>query len=499
MQIMKSAAVIVLVSMVICSAGVARQQVPPAEPALSEETQACLECHKTVTPGIVEDWMLSRHAITTPAAGLSKPVKERRISNEAVPKQVLSVVVGCYECHSQRASSHKDNFEHFGYKINVVVSPADCATCHSVESRQYALGKKAHALGNLEDNPVYSALVETILGMKVSEGRSVKRNPASQTTKNETCYACHGTHVEVMGLKTVSTSAGDVEVPNLTNWPNQGVGRGNPDGSTGACTSCHPRHSFSIEIARKPHTCGQCHLKPDLPAWDVYKESKHGNIIASMEHSVNWASVPWTVGKDFRAPTCATCHNSMITSPDGETVVERNHDFGSRLWVRIFGLPYSHPQPKSGNTAILRNKDGLPLPTTFTGAPASEYLIDQVEQDRRQSEMKKVCQTCHGTSWSNAHFAKLAKTNVEADSMVLAATKLMTEAWTSSLANKTNPFDEAIEHRWIRQWLFYANSVRYASAMSGPDYATFENGWWELSQNLEEMREYLRQHAAKKK
>ena len=37
-------------------------------------------------------------------------------------------------------------------------------------------------------------------------------------------------------------------------------------------------------------------------------------------------------------------------------------------------------------------------------------------------------------------------------------------------------FDEANEQKWIREWLFYANSVRYAAAMSGPDYATFKNG-----------------------
>ncbi|MFO0794711.1 MAG: hypothetical protein U0586_11700 [Candidatus Brocadiaceae bacterium] len=54
------------------------------------------------------------------------------------------------------------------------------------------------------------------------------------------------------GLKSVSTQLrGDIDVPDLSGWPNQGVGRINPDGSSGACTSCHPRHSFSIEIARK--------------------------------------------------------------------------------------------------------------------------------------------------------------------------------------------------------------------------------------------------------
>jgi hypothetical protein len=35
-------------------------------------------------------------------------------------------------------------------------------------------------------------------------------------------------------------------------------------------------------------------------------------------------------------------------------------------------------------------------------------------------------------------------------------------------------------------------STRYASAMSGPDYAAFKNGWWELTRNLQRMKEFLK-------
>ncbi len=475
-----------------------QEQKPSLPPKLSEETQACIECHKSVTPGIVEDWLKSRHAVTSPLDGLAKPILERRISNEEVPASLRSVAVGCFECHSQNPTIHKDNFDHFGYKIHVVVSPNDCKTCHKTEDEQYGEGKKAHALGNLRDNAVYQALLQVIDGVEFVEGSAMRHVDASPATKHETCYACHGTEVEVQGVKTVATSVGDVEVPNLVNWPNQGVGRQNPDGSLGACTACHPRHSFSIEIARKPFTCAQCHLKPDVPAWDVYTESKHGNIILSREKEQTWDAVPWRVGTDFRAPTCATCHNSLIATPDGEIVAQRSHNFGSRLWVRIFGVVYSHPQPKNGNTSIIKNGDGLPLATTFTDQPASDYLIDSAEQGRRQTEMKKVCLSCHSTNWANGHFAKFEKSNAETDSMVLASTKLLLQAWHKKLADKSNPFDEAFEQKWIKEWLFYANSVRYASAMAGPDYATFENGWWNLTENLEEMRYQLQHYSAKK-
>jgi hypothetical protein len=76
--------------------------------------------------------------------------------------------------------------------------------------------------------------------------------------------------------------------------------------------------------------------------------------------------------------------------------------------------------------------------------------------------------------------------------MTLSATKLMTEAWEKGIEDKANPFDEQIEKLWIRQWLFYTNSIRYASAMTGaPDYAAFKNGWWDLSENLQKMRDMI--------
>lgn len=460
---------------------------------LSPQTDACITCHRMLTPGIVEDWFSSRHSKTTPANALKKPLLERRISADKVSESLAGFAVGCYECHSQNPGRHKDNFEHMGFSINVVVSPNDCKTCHPVEVNQFSDSKKAHAIKNIKDNPVYHTLVSTITGIKRLEKGKIISSKPSDTTLSDTCFGCHGMKVEVKGMKTISSAIGDIKVPDLTNWPSQGVGRENPDGSLGACSACHPRHSFSIEVARKPYTCGQCHLEPDAPAYNVYKESKHGNIYSSKYHEWDFNAVPWVVGRDFKAPTCATCHNSLIVSPDGVVIAERTHDFGSRLWVRLFGLIYSHAQPKSGDTTIIRNKDGLPLPTTFTGEPASDFLIDKAEQGKRLEAMKNVCNACHSRDWIDGHFNRLGETIKETDEMTLTATKLILEAWENGLEDKTNPFDETIEQLWIRQWLFYSNSIRYASAMTGAhDYAAFKNGWWNLTENLQQMKDWIR-------
>jgi len=335
--------------------------------------------------------------------------------------------------------------------------------------------------------------VSTTTGVRKIEKGKILSNKPTESTLHETCLGCHGTKVDVKGTRNVVTKMGEIAVPDLTNWPNQGVGRENPDGSLGACTACHARHSFSIEIARKPYACAQCHLEPDVPAWNVYKESKHGNIFFSKYHEWSFNSVPWIVGKDFTAPTCAACHNSLLVSPTGDVIVERTHDFGSRLWVRLFGLIYSHPQPKSGNTTLIKNKNGLPLPTTFTGELASGYLVDKSEQEERLKTVKIVCNSCHSTDWTNSHFSKLEGSTKETDEMTLAATKLMVSAWEKEIEDKGNPFDEALEQMWVRQWLFYSNSIRYASAMTGaPDYTAFKNGWWYLNENLQHMKDWMK-------
>ena len=425
--------------------------------------------------------------MTLPQMALKKPPLERRISNESIPDNLRRVVVGCYECHGQNPSIHKDSFDHMGFKIHVVVTPNDCKTCHTTEVAQYLESKKANAVDNLAKNPVYTLLVDTITSVKEIKDNKIIITKPSEHTKAETCFGCHGTVVEVKGMKTISTKLGEIEVPDLANWPNQGVGRINPDGSRGSCTACHPRHSFSIEIARKPFTCAQCHLEPDVPAWEVYKESKHGNIFLSKQDKWNWDNVPWRPGKDFQAPTCAVCHNSLLVNPEGEVIAERTHNFGSRLWIRLFGLIYSHPQPKDGRTYLIKNSDGLSMPTTFSGGLAGEYLINSDEQSRRRSNMEGICISCHSTDWAERFFDKMESSIMETDKMTHSATQSLVKAWDKGIADRTNPFDEPIEQKWIKQWLFYATSVRFASAMSGPDYATFKNGWWNLTENLGEI------------
>src|SRR5690606_15951282 len=118
-----------------------------------------------------------------------------------------------------------------------------------------------------------------------------------------------------------------------------------------------------MEVARKPYTCKECHVGPDVPALKVYEGSKHGNIYSSKSQGWDMKQTPWTVGKDFTAPTCAACHMSLLVNTDGQLVVKRSHEVKDRLPWRIFGLVYAHPHPRDADTSQIRNKDGLSLPT----------------------------------------------------------------------------------------------------------------------------------------
>jgi hydroxylamine dehydrogenase len=286
-----------------------------------------------------------------------------------------------------------------------------------------------------------------------------------------------------------------MEFPVLSGWPNQGSGRINPDGSKGGCTACHPRHQFSIEVARKPYTCSECHKGPDVPAYRVYEVSKHGNIYSSVGKDWNFDVVPWTIGRDLTAPTCATCHISLAVNWESGDVVQRTHQMSDRLAWSLLGLIYAHAHPKSPDTTIIRNKAGLPLPTELTGEQVSEYLIDREEQERRDATMQKVCLSCHSEGWGRGQFARLENTIKTSNEMTLTATKILLTAWEKGAAKgprqKDSPFNEAIEKKWVEQWFFYANTIRFASAMAGADYGAFANGRWAMAKNVQDMLDWL--------
>ena len=252
---------------------------PQQSPAqLSDQSQACLSCHESITPGIVGQWKESTH----------------QKSN-----------IGCYECH-RAEKGDKDALDHNGYLIATIVSPKDCSQCHAKEYKEFEASHHADAakiLGSLDN-----VLAEVV------EGNMQRDSPSAVSG----CWQCHGTEVKVL-------ADGKLDP---TTWPNTGIGRINPDGSKGSCSACHMRHSFSRAQARMPENCGRCHLGPDHPQMEVYTESKHGIAFAANRTRFEplMKEPEWIPGKQFeQGPTCSACHMGATSS------LPVTHDVGSRI------------------------------------------------------------------------------------------------------------------------------------------------------------------------
>lgn len=439
-----------------------------AEP--SPDTEACLDCHTEATPAVLPHWQTSKHFKGNEEHGS----------------------VGCAECHTRNADKHPDSFDHNGYQVHTIVSPADCADCHKLPAAQYSRNMMAHAYANLVDNPLYMQMAADLNGVRVFKDGKLSSLPQTKLDLDDSCLSCHGTRIKVGPLESRNTVQGEMDFPVLEGWPNQGVGRVNPDDSLGGCTACHPRHGFSIETARKPYTCSQCHKGPDVPAYKIWQVSKHGNIFSSQAGNWNFKPKNWTVGRDYTAPTCAVCHISAMTTPDGEELVGRTHLMSERLDTRLFGPVYAVPHPAGPKTHLIKNRAGQHLPADLADAnPAAQGLISPEEATRRRQTMKAVCTGCHAKGWIDGHFKRLDRTILTTNETIKAATALQLKAWERGFNNPENHFDETLERLWAETWLFYANSVRMSSAMAGADYGVFDKGRWDLGLTMTRMADML--------
>ncbi|MHC4367449.1 MAG: multiheme c-type cytochrome [Planctomycetota bacterium] len=363
------------------------------ERGVSEVAKGCIECHTKESAGIVADWAASRHAHAN---------------------------VTCLDCHAAGPGDSDVSTAHLSYdrtRISAIVSPKDCSRCHPSEAAGYARSKHANTIELMWK-----------IDFWLNQGLN---NEIERVTG---CYGCHGTVVKINDGKLDENT-----------WPNVGVGRLNPDGSRGSCSSCHTRHKFSVEEARKPEACGQCHLGPDHPQIEIYEESKHGAIYHAEGDTWNWSAAPgmWTAGVDYRAPTCSVCHMSGING------VPTTHDVTERLaWETQAPLTVR--------------------PSEFKPWPAETDW--KVEREK----MTKVCLACHSPAWAEGHFTRfdavVANYN---DTYYRPMKKLIDELYEKKLLNKDKALDEELEIEMYHLWHDEGRRARFGAAMMAPDYA-----WW---------------------
>lgn len=299
---------------------------------LVEASGKCAECHTRETSAIVIEYRRSHHA---------------------------QQGVTCLDCH--RPVKGQGRLEHRGFTIADTVTPANCASCHDAEYKQFERSRHAApAWAAVYGSAPFTA--EQVAYAEQYQPGAVKRPPNALVQSEGPaaigagCATCHS------------------------------VGRPHADGSIGSCTVCHARHSASVALARLPTTCGQCHMGPDHSQLEIYSESKHGVLFALRRNQLNLDAKPKQLTTaDMSVPTCATCHMSGL---GGMNVT---HDVTERLSWYLFEA-VSHPRPD------------------FAQARA---------------RMQEVCGNCHATSQVKSFYAQGDSVVAATNAKVAASIALM--------------------------------------------------------------------------
>lgn len=378
----------------------------PSE-ALVRASGKCAECHRNLQYSIVHEYELSEHA---------------------------KKGVTCLDCHQVAAGQTGTN--HNGFVINTAVSPANCRTCHEPIYQQFLRSRHAAAAwaavqGDKDFTPEQIAFAEQY------QPGAVKRPPHPLTlleggpaTRNG-CISCHA------------------------------VGIPNTDGTIGKCTDCHTRHTSSVEMARLPGTCGQCHLGPDHSQMEIYTESKHGVMFAAQRQLLNLSAEPdHLTTRDMFVPTCATCHMSGL---NGRGVT---HDPSERLSY-FLAAEITKPRPNAAQA---------------------------------QAKMKDICIQCHSSELVNRVYEEAVAVVKATNEKVLAGKTIIDGLQQDGIISATN-FSHPIQFSYFDLWHYYGRTAKHGAFMGGADFIQW-HGNYPILEHLVQIRteaEQLRkEHAASK-
>jgi len=184
------------------------------------EGEACIECHKAVTPGIVKDWQASRHSKTLENG------KEK---------------VYCSACHG-------NNHENLH-----LPTPKVCATCHAVQHDQFKDEKRygfpSHALAmeraldakHFVDKPkaeVSACLQCHSVATKCDSCHSRHKFSAAEARRPEACITCHSGPPHPDDETYFNSAHGQLYLKEGENWDwTKPLKKGNYPAPT--CAYCH--------------------------------------------------------------------------------------------------------------------------------------------------------------------------------------------------------------------------------------------------------------------
>jgi hydroxylamine dehydrogenase len=378
---------------------------PTAE--LVRASGKCAECHANLQYAIVHEYELSVHA-------------RKKIN--------------CLECH-QPATGQK-GYDHHGFIITPHVTAANCRSCHEPVYQQYL--RSRHAAPSWA--AVYGDKDFTTEQVTFSEQfhPGLVRRAANPLTSLEGvpatrsgCASCHN------------------------------IGRPNDDGTIGTCTACHTRHTASVEVARRPTTCGQCHMGPDHAQLEIYEESRHGVLFHAQEKLLNLAAEPKKLTtRDMFVPTCATCHMSGLNG------LGVTHDTSERLSYNLF----------------------------------AEISDKRPNYARAQAAMKDVCRNCHTQPLLDRVYTE-AEQVLNSTNQRISEARMFVDQLRKDGVLVGKPFEQPIEFAYFDLWHYYGITAKHGAFMGGADFVQW-HGTYPMLKNIVAIRamaEQMRRAHAKHK
>jgi len=261
----------------------------------------------------------------------------------------MGKTLDCSSCHG---SAHRSASDVANVKLP---TPETCGTCHPERVKQYRAGKHALAWAAMKAMPM------------------VTHQPVAVTGGGlKGCSGCH--------------KIGEKAASELTHY------------GSGACDSCHTRHTFSRTEAKDPKACRTCHMGFDHPQWEMWQTSKHGTI---------WEMQPTT----GRAPTCQDCH-----MPDG------SHGVMTAWGFLALRMPEDDKAWLNDRITILKAigvLDDKGNPTERFEAVKAAKVARLTKEDfaREREKMITTCSRCHSRSYAEANLKSGDEVIREVDKM----------------------------------------------------------------------------------
>ncbi len=366
---------------------------------LAGSSDECVTCHRTATPGIVGQFGHSTMA---------------------------AAEVTCRDCHEVSAD-YPGAVEHEGSYVLAAPTTAKCQKCHEAEVAQFyqsrhSLPAYVAVAGSKDLSPTLMAMYQAIPegSFAPDKGRNAIAVLEGPRITPFACESCHS------------------------------IGEPSADEAVGRCQKCHIRHEFNLEQARKPETCNNCHIGPDHPQWEIYQESAHGILYATMGSTWNWdAEAGNLTMDDFPAPTCALCHMS------GFGTTGTTHDVGDRLSWYLFSS-ISQPRPNW--------------------------------EDNR-THMQSVCFECHNKNFITDLYSGADDATRQVNEWVTESNDLVAPLQKDGLINTAN-FDEPIDFTYFDLWHYWGRTTKFGTWMQGPDYTQW-HGAYPLQETLADLKEMV--------